>query len=96
MMTQVVDNTNFVQGEVAVNIIGTRAGQQEIIALRDLDEAVTELGIPFRFRYFQELKGTLTVPADFTPQQLQVVMQSRGRNSQRVEETRNWNSEGEA
>ncbi|MEC9256300.1 MAG: DUF6776 family protein, partial [Pseudomonadota bacterium] len=36
MMTQVVDNTNFVQGEVAVNIIGTRAGQQEIIALRDL------------------------------------------------------------
>ena len=96
MMTQVVDNTNFVQGEVAVNIIGTRAGQQEIIALRDLDDAVTELGIPFRFRYFQELKGTLTVPADFTPQQLQVVMQSRGRNSQRVEETRNWNSEGEA
>lgn len=96
MMTQVVDNTNFVKGEVAVNIIGLRSGQQEVIALRDLDSAVTELGIPFKFRYFQELKGTLTVPSDFIPKQLQVVMQSRGRNSQRVEEIRNWNNEEEA
>ncbi len=96
MMTQVVDNTNYVQGEVAVNVIGLRAGEQEVIALRDLDDNINELGIPFRFRYFQELKGVLNLPDGFIPQQLQVVMQSRGQNSQRVEETRNWNSEGEA
>ena len=96
MMTQVVDNTNYVQGEVAVNVIGLRFGEQEVIALRDLDENISELGIPFRFRYFQELKGVLNLPDGFIPQQLQVVMQSRGQNSQRVEETRNWNSEGEA
>jgi hypothetical protein len=96
MMTQVVDNTNYVQGEVAVNVIGLRSGEQEVIALRDLDENISELGIPFRFRYFQELKGVLNLPDGFIPQQLQVVMQSRGQNSQRVEETRNWNSEGEA
>tara|TARA_Y100000296_G_C5117342_1_gene228477 strand:+ start:304 stop:1044 length:741 start_codon:yes stop_codon:yes gene_type:complete len=96
MMTQVVDNTNYVQGEVAVNVIGLRSGEQEVIALRDLDDNISELGIPFRFRYFQELKGILNLPDGFTPQQLQVVMQSRGQNSQRVEETRNWNSEGEA
>ena len=96
MMTQVVDNTNYVQGEVAVNVFGLRSGEQEVIALRDLDENISELGIPFRFRYFQELKGVLNLPDGFIPQQLQVVMQSRGQNSQRVEETRNWNSEGEA
>ena len=96
MMTQVVDNTNYVQGEVAVNVIGLRSGEQEVIALRDLDDNINELGIPFRFRYFQELKGVLNLPDGFIPQQLQVVMQSRGQNSQRVEETRNWNSEGEA
>jgi len=96
MLTQVVDNTNYVQGEVAVNVIGIRNGEQEVLALRDLDSQVTELGIPFRFRYFQELKGTLSVPADFIPQQMQVVMQSRGQNSQRVEETRLWSAEGEA
>lgn len=96
MMTQVVDNTNYVQGEVAVNVIGLRSGEQEVIALRDLDDNISELGIPFRFRYFQELKGVLNLPEGFIPQQLQVVMQSRGQNSQRVEETRNWNSEGEA
>ena len=96
MMTQVVDNTNYVQGEVAVNVIGLRSGEQEVIALRDLDDNINELGIPFRFRYFQELKGVLNLPEGFIPQQLQVVMQSRGQNSQRVEETRNWNSEGEA
>ncbi len=96
MMTQVVDNTNYVQGEVAVNVIGLRSGEHEVIALRDLDDNISELGIPFRFRYFQELKGVLNLPEGFIPQQLQVVMQSRGQNSQRVEETRNWNSEGEA
>jgi len=96
MMTQVVDNTNYVQGEVAVNVIGTRGGVQEVIALRDLDDNIAELGVPFRFRYFQELKGIITLPADFTPQQMQVVMQSRGQNSQRVEETRNWNTEEDA
>lgn len=96
MLTQVVDNTNFIQGEVAVNIIGLRNGEREVLALRDLDAAVTELGIDFRFRYFQEIKGSISVPADFTPQQMQVVLQSRGANSQRVEETKTWNQPGEA
>jgi hypothetical protein len=96
MLTQVVDNTNFVQGEVAVNVIGLRNGVREIVALRDLDASVVELGIDFRFRYFQEVKGNLNIPNDFTPQQMQVVLQSRGKNSQRVEETHTWNTPGEA
>ncbi|MAE21026.1 MAG: hypothetical protein CMK92_01200 [Pseudomonas sp.] len=96
MLTQVVDNTQYVSGDVAVNIIGRRNGEKEIIALRDVDESITELGIDFRFRYFQELKGTLTLPEGFSAQQLQVVMQSSGRNSQRVEASRPWNSEGGA
>lgn len=95
MLTQVVDNTNFVQGEVAVNVIGTRNGVREIVALRDLDGAVTDLGIDFRFRYFQEIKGSVSIPSDFSPQQMQVVLQSRGNNSQRVEETRTWKKPGE-
>lgn len=96
MLTQVVDNTNFVQGEVAVNVIGVRNGVREIVALRDLDSGVADLGIDFRFRYFQEIKGSLNIPSDFTPQQMQVVLQSRGKNSQRVEETRTWKKPGEA
>jgi len=96
MLTQVVDNSSYIQGQAAVNVVGVRDGEKVVLPLRDLDAEVDGLGIVFRFRYFQEIKGTMTVPANFIPEQVQVVLQSQGSNSQRVEETRLWSSEGEA
>ncbi|TNC91939.1 DUF6776 family protein [Thalassolituus sp.] len=96
MLTQVVDNTSYIQGQAAINIVGVRDGEKVVVPLRDLDPTIEGLGVVFRFRYFQEIKGTLTVPANFIPEQMQVVLQSQGSNSQRVEETRLWTSEGEA
>ena len=96
MLTQVVDNTNYIQGQAVINVVGVLKGEKAILPLRDLDSNIEGLGIVFRFRYFQEIKGTLTLPEGFIPEQMQVVLQSQGNNSQRVEETRLWSSEGEA
>lgn len=90
MLTQVADNSSYISGLAAINIVGLKNGERIILPLRDLDSEVTELGVKFRFRYFQEFGGTLTLPKQFVPEQVQVVSQSTGSKAQRVEQTINW------
>lgn len=90
MLTQVADNSSYISGLAAVNIVGLKNGERVMLPLRDLDSDVAELGVKFRFRYFQEIAGTLTLPSQFVPEQVQVVSQSTGSKAQRVEQTINW------
>jgi hypothetical protein len=90
MMTQVADNTSYIKGLAAVNFVGVENGMRKIIPLRELDEKVHELGVKFSFRYFQEVAGEVTMPASFNVEQVQVVLQSTGSKTQRVEETIEW------
>ena len=96
MLTQVADNSSYITGLAAVNFVGTQAGEKVILPLRDLDGDIADLGVKFRFRYFQEVKGTLSLPAQFVPEQVQVVLQSTGNKAQRVEESIEWPETGEA
>lgn len=90
MMTQVADNSRFVKGVAALNVVGLIKGKRVVIPIRDLDDKVTTLGTKFRFRYYQELAGEITLPPSFVAQQLQVVLQSTGAKSQRLEKTHPW------
>jgi len=96
MMTQVADNSSFIAGLAAVNFVGNQAGEKVILPLRDLDTKVSDLGVKFRFRYFQEVTGSLTLPQQFLPEQVQVVLQSTGSKAQRVEQSIEWPETGEA
>ena len=90
VLTQVGNNKNYISGVVAVNVIGMRNDEKEVIALRDLSGDIDDLGIKFRFRYFQDVEGTLTVPEDFEPREIQVVAKSEGRKSTQAERTFDW------
>lgn len=95
MLTQVVDNSAHIEGQAAINIVGQIDGKTTVLPLRDVDSTIDGLGIKFRFRYFQEVKGELTLPDGFVPEQMQVVLQSSGNKPQRVEETQQWFMQGE-
>ncbi|KAA1170685.1 hypothetical protein FWJ25_18315 [Marinobacter salinexigens] len=90
VLTQVGNNKNYVSGLVAVNVIGLRDEEKEVIALRDLSEDIDDLGVKFRFRYFQDVEGTLELPEGFEPLEVQIVAQSEGRNSSQAERTFDW------
>src|SRR5690554_2339312 len=90
MLTQVADNSSYISGLAAVNFVGLRNGERVILPLRDLDSSVTDLGVKFRFRYFQEISGELQLPEQFVPEQVQVILQSTGGKAQRVEQTIDW------
>lgn len=90
MMTQVADNTSYIKGLAAINFVGIEAGKRKVIPLRELDVKINELGVKFNFRYFQEIAGEVSMPANFKVEQVQVVLQSSGSKAQRVEETIEW------
>lgn len=90
VLTQVGDNKSYISGVVAVNIIGEQEGEQEVIPLRDLSEDVEDLGVRFRFRYFQDVEGTLTLPESFEPYEVQVVAKAEGNKASQAERTFQW------
>lgn len=91
VLTQVGNNKSYISGLVAVNIIGMRDDKKEVIALRDLSQDIEDLGVKFRFRYFQDVEGKLALPEGFEPLEVQVVAQAEGRKSAQAERTFNWN-----
>lgn len=90
VLTQVGNNKSYISGVVAVNVIGVRNEEKEVIALRDLSEDIDDLGVKFRFRYFQDIEGLLEVPADFEPMEIQIVAKSEGQKSAQAERTFDW------
>ena len=90
VLAQVADNKAYVHGVVAVNFIGMRADKKEIIPLRNISEQQTELGIKFKFKYFQDIEGDLVIPEDFEAESIQVVAQSKGKKASRLEQSFEW------
>lgn len=97
LLTQVVDKHEYVQGGVEINLLG----RQEVLAFTTVDPGGTGAGaeetarsespdprsgpIRFRFRYFQNIDGELTLPDGFEPEEIMVVAQSSGANAQKLE-----------
>ncbi len=90
VLTQIGDNKSYISGVVAVNVIGIRNEAKEVIALRDLSDDIDDLGVRFRFRYFQDIEGLLRVPDGFEPLELQVVARAEGSKSSQAERTFDW------
>jgi len=89
VLAQVADNRRYLNGVAAVNLIGKQDGEDLVLPLRDVS-SVEELGLKFKFRYFQEFTGEISLPIGFVPEQLQVVAQSKGKKASRVEKNTQW------
>lgn len=89
VLAQLLDQKAYLSGVLVVNLIGQRNETQEVIPLRDISQE-KELGINFRFKYFQEISGELTLPEDFRPESVQIVAQSSGKTASRIEHSFSW------
>lgn len=90
VLTQLEKNQNYVNGQAAINIIGELKGKKTIYSLRDLSSEQKDLGVKFKFRYFQNIVGELKIPADFAPQEVQIILQTTGKKPVRVEKAFGW------
>ncbi len=90
VLVQRGDNKNYLSGDVKVTVIGRRNEEPVSIALNELSDDIDDVGIKLRFRYFQEIEGSLTVPEDFEPREVHVVASRDGSSSAKVERTFDW------
>lgn len=79
LLTQVAERRDWLQGRVEVRVRGTRNGEdaEEVLPLTDLSEPET-YPLRFRFRYFQDLSGTFTLPEAFAPIEVQIAATPAG------------------
>jgi hypothetical protein len=91
VLTQVGNNKRYQSGMVAVNLLGQSGESAEVIPLRDVSPQIDDLGVKFRFRYFQDINGSLTLPDGFEPLKVQVVAQPAGKETVQAKRTFLWN-----
>lgn len=89
LLTQVVDEHEYVQGGVSIKLEGRRGDADLSLPLADVTMDEDE-DLRFRFRYFQNLDGEMTIPADFEPRAITVVAEATGRGAQRLERSFEW------
>ncbi len=93
LLTQVVDKHDFVQGNVALSVRGQAGEEEKSFELKELDEEKDD-DVRFRFRYFQNINGELTLPDGFEPQEVTIVAQLSGSDRQRLEKSFDWPLQG--
>jgi hypothetical protein len=91
VLTQVGNNKRYQSGVVAVNLLGQSGNSAEVIPLRDVSPQIDDLGVKFRFRYFQDINGSLTLPDGFEPLEVQVVAHPEGKETVQAKRTFLWN-----
>lgn len=89
LLTQVVDRQEWISGKVTVTVIGQVADSEQVLSLTDL-AAVDPYPLSFKFRYFQDFTGSLTLPDGFVPASVNVAAETSGRGAKRVERTFAW------
>ena len=90
VMTQVANNSSYISGQVTMNLLGVQGGGKQSIPFAELSAQREEGGVPFRFRYFQNVTGEIVIPVDFVPEQIEVIAQSKGRKATKLEKRFDW------
>lgn len=89
-LTRNARRRDIVHGRATVDIDGVRAGSLARLHWSDIAAPEQKEGMPFKFKYFQQLHGTLMLPADFTPNRLRIHLDPRG--SKNITQSMSWNS----
>jgi len=77
-LTQNAKRGDEIAGNVTVSVEGLRGDKVVQLDWAALGDAAEKDGLPFRFMYFQQLHGTIVLPADFRPMRLRISVQPTG------------------
>ncbi len=91
VLAQRRNRNRLASGNVSVEVVGLQDGRTTRLYAKDLINN-SEKALAFRFKNFLSLEGQLTVPGDFTPQNILVGVNPRERGLKRVERSFKWDS----
>ncbi|UTF59397.1 DUF6776 family protein [Gilvimarinus sp. DA14] len=90
VVQQIATNHQVLNGNLNVELVGHREGEQTRLPLYQLSSDYDSADIKLRFKYFQNVEGELTLPDGFEAQSLELTARSSGDDSQRVERSYSW------
>ncbi len=89
MLIQVQRNERYVRGVIEIEVEGIEDGKKRVLPLSVL--AGEKKGLKFKFRYFQEFGGELTMPDGFLPERVTVKVLPSGKGKPPgVDKTMEW------
>jgi len=77
-LTQNLNRGQISKGGLTLRVDGARAGQLQTLDWAALRQQQGASAQPFSFRYFQQVEGTLMLPAGFAPHRVQVLLRADG------------------
>lgn len=75
-LTQNLKKAKVSKGELTMRIDGVRAGKLSSLDWGELLQRTDARPVDFAFKYFQQLEGSVMVPADFTPHRVWIKVKS--------------------
>jgi cell division protein FtsB len=87
-LTQNIKRDDDTNGTTTISVEGLRNNKVVQLDWSTLGDAAEKNGIPFKFRYFQQLHTTIALPSDFRPTRLHVTVQPE--NGDPVSRTVAW------
>ena len=75
-LTQNLRRSAIISGAVGIELEGTRENKPLILKWKDISADHTARP-EFRFKYFQQLAGYVTVPEDFQPERVRVILKAK-------------------
>lgn len=91
LLTRPTEKGDWISGNVKLDVTGLQAGTEaeRVLSLSEITD-VDAVPLEFRFRYFQRLTGSLTLPNGFRPLRVTVRLASLGENAVQLERTFPW------
>jgi hypothetical protein len=77
-LTQNLNRGAISKGSMRFSVEGVRAGKLASLKWEELLQKPNAPAQPFSFRYFQQLEGSVMLPAGFTPQRVRVTLAPGG------------------
>ncbi len=90
VLVQAMKHDRKVSGDVSLNIAGVQDGKETSYSYTELMPADAEPEWAFSFRYFQDFNRPLVLPDGFTPERIDVRVESKTRSIASIEESYSW------
>ncbi|GAB3350721.1 DUF6776 family protein [Lysobacter tyrosinilyticus] len=87
-LTQNLNRGAVSDGTLTLTLEGTREGKLQKLAWGDLRQQPNAPGVPYSFKYFQQVEGDFFVPAGLTPVKVSVRLQPR--SGAAIEQSFTW------
>jgi hypothetical protein len=83
-LTQNLKKASVSKGDVTLRVDGVKDGKLSSLAWSELQQQQDAAPQSFAFKYFQQLEGSMMLPAGFTPHRVRVQVRTDGRQSEQV------------